>query len=211
MHLVFEMAVNIGTDSFLWDDLQRDYVSLSYNVLDVAKLTAMAGDPTAGAISSFIGITRNNFQDKEVIHLSYEAYDEMALSEMLSLCSKVRQQWTSVTKIVIAHKLGDCPVGDMSVVIVVSSPHRVESLEACHFAIDELKKTIPIWKKEHYAPSSVSGDSDRSDSTSTGDSSSAWKRNPESPVPLLAGTSLSQGAGPGPDSTISEWPKPPNA
>jgi molybdopterin synthase catalytic subunit len=165
------MEVNTGCDRHMWDDLKRDYVSLSYRKLNVGALTAMVGDPSAGAISSFIGITRNNFQGKEVLHLSYEAYDEMALTEMLALCVKVRSKWQTVTKIAIEHKLGDCPVGDMSVVIVISSPHRVESLEACHFAIDELKKTIPIWKKEHYAESS-GGDA-------------AWKKNPESPQPLL--------------------------
>jgi len=164
--------MNIGTGSFLWDDTKKDYVSLSYDILNVGELTSMVVDPSAGAISSFIGITRDNFQNKKVIHLSYEAYDEMALSEMLALCSKVRSKWPSVTKIAIQHKLGDCPVGDMSVVIVISSPHRVESLEACHFAIDELKKSIPIWKKEHYEEGSGSD--------------AAWKKNPESPKPLLA-------------------------
>jgi molybdopterin synthase catalytic subunit len=122
----------------------------------------------AGAVSSFFGTTRDTFEGKEVTHLEYEAYPEMALASMLEMCSKVchvricgeqiyklsisskfiqaREQW-ALTKIVVQHKLGSCPVGDVSIAIIVSSVHRKESLEAVHFLIDELKDKVPIWKK----------------------------------------------------------------
>ena len=76
-----------------------------------------------------MGVTRDNFEGKRVTSLSYEAYNEMALSEMNSLCIKMREQWADLSKIAIQHKLGDCPVGEVSVCIVVSSPHRRSSLE----------------------------------------------------------------------------------
>ena len=118
--------------------------------------------PDCGAISSFIGTTRNSFQGKRVAMLSYEGYVPMAEKELLKLCIAASSQW-DITKIAIVHKLGDCPVGDASVIIVASSPHRRASLEAVSFLIDELKATVPIWKREIYE----------------GDEGSVWKENIE--------------------------------
>eukprot|EP00602_Paraphysomonas_sp_CaronLab_P013141 CAMPEP_0185041518 /NCGR_PEP_ID=MMETSP1103-20130426/40912_1 /TAXON_ID=36769 /ORGANISM="Paraphysomonas bandaiensis, Strain Caron Lab Isolate" /LENGTH=118 /DNA_ID=CAMNT_0027581279 /DNA_START=76 /DNA_END=428 /DNA_ORIENTATION=- len=110
----------------------------------------MVQDNSAGAISTFLGTTRNNFEGKEVVSLEYEAYSEMAISELKTLCDKVRAEW-EVCKIAIVHKLGNCPVGDCSVAIAISSAHRKESLQAVEFTINELKRTVPIWKKEKYS------------------------------------------------------------
>ena len=174
-----EIGVNAasGSDSCQWDEFHRDFVSLTWKKINVTKLTELVADPGAGAISTFIGITRNNFENKAVAHLSYEAYDEMALLEMMSLCTKVRTRWPGVSKVAIEHKLGDCPVGEISVYIVVSSPHRRDSLEAVHFAIDELKATVPIWKKEHYVG--------EGEGEGVGERSQ-WKKNAESPQPILS-------------------------
>ncbi len=103
-------------------------------------------NPRAGAISSFFGTTRDTFENKVVTHLEYEAYPEMAQQCMLDICDKIRSKW-DVLNIAIQHKLGPCPVLETSVAIVVSSAHRTDSLEAVHFAIDELKRMVPIWKK----------------------------------------------------------------
>lgn len=73
----------------------------------------------------------------------------MAINSMKDICTNIRTQW-EVTHVVIQHKLGDCPIGEVSVLIAVSSPHRKESLKAVEWAIDELKRTVPIWKKENY-------------------------------------------------------------
>lgn len=85
----------------------------------------------------------------QVIKLEYEAYEPMAMKELRNVCSKVRSQW-DVERIAIYHRLGTVPVAEASVVIAISSPHRRESLEATQFAIETLKRTVPIWKKEIY-------------------------------------------------------------
>ena len=100
----------------------------------------------AGAISSFFGTTRDTFEEKIVTYLEYEAYPTMALDCMLEICCKIRSKW-SVLNITFQHKLGPCPVMETSIAIIISSEHRKDSLEAVHFAIDELKRVVPIWKK----------------------------------------------------------------
>eukprot|EP00466_Bigelowiella_natans_P005544 jgi/Bigna1/142995/aug1.74_g17703 len=113
-----------------------------------------AVDECCGAIATFVGTTRNTFQGKTVTQLSYEAYAPMALKQMKKICLEMRNTWTEMRKIVILHRLGVCPVGQASVMIAASSPHRKEALNAVHWAIDQLKKTVPIWKKEHYTDGS---------------------------------------------------------
>lgn len=81
--------------------------------------------------------------------LSYEVYEEMALKKMKIICNEIREKW-NVFSIAIHHRIGDVPVGEISVVIAVSSVHRNESLKAVEYAIDRLKQTVPIWKKEIY-------------------------------------------------------------
>ena len=101
---------------------------------------------SAGAISSFLGTTRDNFEDKVVTYLEYESYPDMALDYMLEICTKAREKWQLI-HIAIQHKLGPCPIKDISIAIIISSAHRKDSLAAVHYAIDELKRSVPIWKK----------------------------------------------------------------
>jgi len=122
--------------------------------LDISAICNEVGDPTVGAISTFIGVTRNHFEQKEVLKLEYEAYKPMAEKELQKICNQVRSHW-DVKHIAMYHKIGLVPIGDASVIIAISSIHRSESLEAVHYAIDELKATVPIWKKEFYADGSV--------------------------------------------------------
>lgn len=82
--------------------------------------------------------------------LAYEAYIPMAEKTIQSLITAARQQWDDLIHVAIVHKIGDCPVGETSVVIAVSSAHRKQGLEAVHWLIDELKAKVPIWKKEVY-------------------------------------------------------------
>eukprot|EP01039_Chlorochromonas_danica_P007575 gene7576-8375_t len=142
-----------------------DHVSLVEDDIDVSSVVEMAKSNKAGAISTFFGTTRDNFEEKIVTHLEYEAYTEMALETMLTICDQIRQQW-QVYNIVMQHKLGSCPVGHISVAIVISSAHRTGSLEALPFAINELKAKVPIWKKELYS-----------------DETGSWKENQEHKVP----------------------------
>ncbi|KAK1148006.1 molybdopterin synthase catalytic subunit-like isoform X1 [Acipenser oxyrinchus oxyrinchus] len=128
----------------------NDIVKLTHDKLSTEEVSASVVCPSCGAVSLFIGITRNSFEGKKVVELEYEAYIPMAQSEMKKICWDVRLKWPSVKHIAIHHRLGVVPVSEASVIIAISSPHRSESLEAVKYCIDTLKATVPIWKKEIY-------------------------------------------------------------
>ena len=117
--------------------------------IDPGILIEEVRDPSAGAIALFLGTTRDHHQGREVTRLDYEAYSGMAEKELAKIAQTVRERW-QVTKIAILHRIGRVEIADASVGIAVSSPHRQEAFEACQYAIDTLKKTVPIWKKEFY-------------------------------------------------------------
>lgn len=126
-----------------------DTIVITPDHLHVDKVTEIVGSPSAGAISLFVGTTRDNFEGKTVVRLEYEAYVPMARSEIRKICKHVREKW-DVIKIAIFHRIGVVPIGEASVIIGVSSAHRKTSLEATQYCIDNLKATVPIWKKEVY-------------------------------------------------------------
>ncbi|KAJ8673192.1 hypothetical protein QAD02_004454 [Eretmocerus hayati] len=128
---------------------KKDFIGFQATKLDVNAIIEIVVSPECGAVSSFIGTTRNNFEKKKVVKLEYEAYQPMALKEMQAVCKSIRSQW-EVEKIAIYHRLGEVPVMEASIVIAVSSPHRKESLQAVDYAINALKSSVPIWKKEVY-------------------------------------------------------------
>jgi len=120
-------------------------------MLDVGAITTNVSDPTTGAISLFVGTTRNEFNGKKVIRLDYEAYIPMAEKKMGQLCDNIRSKWPNkIHNIAMHHRLGRVEPTEASVVIAITSAHRKESLDAVQFAIDTLKATVPIWKKEVY-------------------------------------------------------------
>jgi MoaE-MoaD fusion protein len=117
--------------------------------VDIAALEDAVADPTAGAICTFVGTTRENNVGRKVLRLEYEAYEAMALSEIRKLAIEATRRW-EITRIAITHRIGVVEIGETSVAIAVSAPHRAEAFEACRFAIDTLKEIVPIWKKEHF-------------------------------------------------------------
>eukprot|EP00013_Stygamoeba_regulata_P016977 CAMPEP_0177671884 /NCGR_PEP_ID=MMETSP0447-20121125/24994_1 /TAXON_ID=0 /ORGANISM="Stygamoeba regulata, Strain BSH-02190019" /LENGTH=206 /DNA_ID=CAMNT_0019179411 /DNA_START=669 /DNA_END=1289 /DNA_ORIENTATION=+ len=122
---------------------------ISSRYMDFAVLAS------CGAVSCFIGTTRDSFHGKKVLRLEYEAYEPMALKEMRNLALLMREKWPQIGRVAIAHRVGIVPVGESSVVIAVSSVHRKDSLEAVQWCIDELKATVPVWKKEIYEDGSA--------------------------------------------------------
>ncbi len=117
--------------------------------IDERNLIEKVAAPGAGAIVTFHGVVRDNSLGRKVLYLLYEAYPSMAIKEMEKLEQEVRERW-EVEKIAITHRIGRLEIGESSVVIAVSSPHRKEALEACHYTIDRLKRTVPVWKKEYW-------------------------------------------------------------
>ena len=122
--------------------------------IDVVELLASVSVPEAGGIDMFLGTTRNHSKGKKVVRLEYEAYSPMALRMMSEIESEIRKRW-NIQKISIVHRIGVVPVMEASVAIAVSAAHRKEAFEACRYAIDELKKRVPIWKKEIFEDGEV--------------------------------------------------------
>jgi MoaE-MoaD fusion protein len=110
--------------------------------------------PEDGAAVIFDGFVRNNFRGRETLYLEYEAYEPMALAKITEIGAQIREKF-KVSRIAIVHRLGRLNIGETSVFIVVSAPHRAAAFDACRFAIDTLKRTVPIWKKEYFADGSV--------------------------------------------------------
>ncbi len=108
----------------------------------------------AGAINVFIGTVRDHTQGRRVVRLEYEAYEPMAIAEMRKMAEATMQRFP-VQCIAIHHRVGTLHIGDVAVVIAVSTPHRAEAFEACRYAIDTLKQTVPIWKKEIFEDGEV--------------------------------------------------------
>jgi molybdopterin synthase catalytic subunit len=136
-------------------------IALTHNPLDVAAAVAEVTSPDAGGIALFLGTTRAELASaaepatqvpspNQLLGLEYYAYDEMALAEMHKIVEEAKRRWP-IRGMVVRHRLGMVKVGEASVVIAVSCPHRGEAFAACQFVIDELKKTVPIWKKELFA------------------------------------------------------------
>ncbi len=106
-------------------------------------------DPDCGAIATFVGTVRATNKDRDVVHLEYEAHEEMAIQQFVRLKQALREKH-GVHHVAIDHRKGIVPVGGISVVIAVSAPHRKAALAACAEAIEILKADVPIWKKEVY-------------------------------------------------------------
>lgn len=121
--------------------------------IDLTEVGESASDPGSGAVLTFSGTVRNNHRGREVVAIEYHVYESMAIKEMDRLESEIRERW-SKTSAHIVHRVGYLNVGETSVLIAVSSPHRAEGFAALRFAIDSLKERVPIWKKEIYADGS---------------------------------------------------------
>ena len=119
--------------------------------IDVAALSRTR--PEDGALCVFTGVVRNHNDGKAVRYLEYEGYEEMVLAIFDEIAAEARSKF-GVTSVTIVHRLGRMEIGDTSVAVAVSSPHREEAFEACRLAIDKLKHEAPIWKKEFYADGS---------------------------------------------------------
>jgi molybdopterin synthase catalytic subunit/molybdopterin converting factor small subunit len=122
---------------------------LSAEPLSVDAAVAEVRDDAAGAIATFVGTTRARSRGRDVIHLEYEAYEGMAEQVMAELAARLAERH-ELCKVAIHHRTGRVDIGETSVVIAVSAPHRAAALEACREAIDELKVSVPLWKKEKY-------------------------------------------------------------
>jgi molybdopterin synthase catalytic subunit len=122
---------------------------ITRDVIDAQKIARQTLRPEDGAICVFEGVVRNNSKGKRTLHLVYEAYDTMAVKKLEEIGIFVRQAW-EIGCVAMVHRLGHLDIGETSVAVIVTSPHRRAAFDACHYAIDKLKKVVPIWKKEFF-------------------------------------------------------------
>ena len=131
-----------------------EFVGVTDRPLDVAALTALVASPDAGATATFIGTSRRVSQDaakveRPVQTLWYEAYGPMAVRSLRDICDAARAQF-EVTAVACWHRTGEVKIGEASVVIAVSAPHRAAAFDACRFVIEEIKRSVPVWKREMF-------------------------------------------------------------
>jgi molybdopterin synthase catalytic subunit len=145
--------------------MMNDFYELTTELLDVGAIARRVVLPGCGAIVTLDGFVRKFTKGRETLYLVYEAYEPMAIKEMEKLGGLAHEKF-EISHIGIVHRLGKLEIGETSVVISVSAPHRKSAFEACEWAIQELKKTVPIWKKEFYADGEiwVVGDSAQNES-----------------------------------------------
>ena len=124
-----------------------DLIHITDQPLNIEQVTALVTAPSLGGINVFVGAVRNQTKGKKVVRLEYEAYEPMALSEMNKIAQQVTNKWTDAC-IAIHHRIGLLQTGEAAVIIAVATPHRAHAFTACQYAIDTLKQTVPIWKKE---------------------------------------------------------------
>src|SRR6266481_5138039 len=142
----------------LHDDIYR----LVREPIDIVALARHVRAPEDGAAVTFDGFVRNQSHNRPTLYLDYEAYESMALAKMREIGTQLHEKY-SVHRVAMVHRLGRLEIGETSVFIAVSAPHRAAAFDACRFAIDTLKRTVPIWKKEYFADGAVSPDRARGD------------------------------------------------
>ena len=135
----------------------NDVVHLGREPIDAAALVRHVRTDSDGAIVTFDGCVRDNSHGRRTLYLEYESYETMAVAKLGEIAAEIHGRF-AIDRIAIAHRLGRLEIGETSVFIAVSAAHRAAAFEACRFAIDTLKRTVPIWKKEYFADGAVWAD-----------------------------------------------------
>jgi molybdopterin synthase catalytic subunit len=135
----------------------NDICQLVRDPIDMPALIREVRAPEDGAIVTFDGFVRNQSHTRRTLYLDYEAYESMALAKMRQIAAQLHEKF-AIHRVAIVHRLGRLEIGETSVLIAVSSAHRPAAFDACRFAIDTLKRTVPIWKKEYFEDGAVWAD-----------------------------------------------------
>ncbi len=134
-----------------------DLILLVHETIDADALVERVRTGADGAIVTFDGCVRNQSHGRRTLYLDYEAYESMALAKMGEIAAEVHAKF-AIDRVAIAHRLGRLEIGETSVFIAVSAPHRAAAFDACRHAIDILKRSVPIWKKEYFEDGAVWAD-----------------------------------------------------
>jgi molybdopterin synthase catalytic subunit len=126
---------------------------LTHRPINVERLLAAASGSDRGGTACFIGRVRDHQNGRSVVRLEYSAFEPMAESECAAIVAEARARWP--VHVALEHRLGELGIGDVAVAVVAASGHRAPAFEACRYVIEEVKRRVPVWKKEHYADGSV--------------------------------------------------------
>ena len=135
----------------------NDWCELLRSPIDMDAAVRRVREAPDGAIVTFDGFVRNESHGRPTLYLEYEAYESMALAKMREICAQLHGSY-AIHRVAMLHRLGHLDIGETSVFIAVSAPHRAAAFDACRFAIDTLKRTVPIWKKEFLEDGAVWAD-----------------------------------------------------
>jgi molybdopterin synthase catalytic subunit len=127
---------------------------LTQDPLDLVALLAMVQSPSRGGVASFLGMVRDHHQGREVLRLDYSAYAPMAEAECARIVAEAESRWD--VAVALRHRIGQLQIGDAAVAVAVASAHREEAFVASRYVIEELKRRVPIWKKEYFADGTIS-------------------------------------------------------
>ena len=130
------------------------HVAVQFDPIDPSAVLEGVGGPEDGAVVLFLGVVRNHAHGRPVTGMRYEAYEEMA-AEVLEAIAREAAERLGSERIAVVHRIGELGIGDPSVVIAVSSPHRAEAFDASRYVIEEIKRRLPVWKREHFADGSA--------------------------------------------------------
>lgn len=136
------------------EDEGGDIFEITREPIDIAGLRSRLLEGDSGAVVVFDGVARNNTRGRATVYLEYEGYEPMSIRTMEQIGREIHERWP-INRMGIIHRLGRIEIAESSVVIVVTSAHRKVAFEACHYAIDRLKKIVPIWKKEYFEDGAV--------------------------------------------------------
>jgi molybdopterin synthase catalytic subunit len=137
------------------DDRCAEWIDVVPDELPLEAASRWATTDASGGVVAFLGVVRDHADGRtDVTHITYEAYADEAKRRMAEIAALTRARWPVVERLVLLHRVGDVALGEASVLVVASSPHRAEAFEAARFGIDTLKETVPVWKLEHWADGS---------------------------------------------------------
>lgn len=124
---------------------------LTHDPIDGQQLAELVRRDEAGAVALFYGVVRNHSEGRDVERLEYEAHESMAVRQMREVAVEAKRRFPDISEVGVWHRVGTLEIGETSLLVAVSSPHRKEAFEACHWTVDRVKEVVPVWKKEHWA------------------------------------------------------------
>jgi molybdopterin synthase catalytic subunit len=140
------------TAADLQSPAEGDWIAVTHGILPVEGATRWAALPHCGGVVTFCGMVRDHSDGRPgVTGLEYEAYEEQVVPRLSEVAAAARSKWPEIGRLALLHRVGFLEVGEVSVVVVASTPHRAEAFASAEFCIDTLKHTVPIWKLEHWA------------------------------------------------------------